>query len=298
MKLLLAVDSLASAELLAAVVASRPWAPDSRARVLTVIDYAHIPVDLVNETGGQMRLIRPEMERRAGQVTASAVEPLRRAGVEAEEAVGGGDPRSVIVDMAGEWEADMVFVRAHVYRDISRWMLGSVAQEVLRRAPCSVEIVRAAAPDGDGGGVAQGAMRILLATDGSEYSRAAARSVAGRPWPDGTEVKVLSVVDQFVRSIEYAAPGVIDSEEAGAIKTVEEAVEIVGGSGLKTTGEVATGRAKTVIVERAKEWGANLVVVGSHGRRGVERLLLGSVSEHVANHAHCSTEVIRDRAAR
>jgi nucleotide-binding universal stress UspA family protein len=295
MKLLLAVDSVASAELVATSVATRPWATGTRARVLTVIDYALIPIELVNETGGQMRLIRPQMEKLAGAVTARAVELLRRSGVEAEEDISSGDPRMIIADNADEWGADLVFVRSHVYRDISRWMLGSVAQEVLRRASCSVEIVRAASHDAEG--IAHGAMKILVATDGSEYSRDAAQSVSERPWPQGTEVKVITVVDPFVRSIEYAAPEVIDDEEGGAKETVHETVEIISGSGLKATGEVITGRAKTEIVERAKEWEADLVVVGSHGRRGVKRLLLGSVSEYVANHAHCSTEVIRRRAS-
>ena len=295
MKLLLAVDSVASAELLAGSIAARPWSPGTLARVLTVIDYILIPVDLVNETGGQMKLIRPEMERRARSVTARAVELLRQSGVEAEEDISTGDARTVILDTADEWSTDLIFIRSHVYSDITRWMLGSVAQEVLRRASCSVEIVRAATDDAR---IAAGAMRILLATDGSEYSLAAARSVSGRRWADGTEVKVISVVDAFVRSIEYAAPEVI--EEGGmkdARAAVDEAVEIISSSGLTTTGEVVTGREKTEIVDRAKEWGASLVVVGSHGRRGMKRLLLGSVSEYVANHAHCSTEVIRNRAA-
>jgi nucleotide-binding universal stress UspA family protein len=297
MKLLLAVDSVASAELVATSVAARPWASGTRARVLTVIDYAHIPVDLVNETGGQMKLIRPEMEKRAREVTASAVGLLGRSGVEAEEEVSSGDPRAVIVDRAEEWGADLIFVRSHVYTDIPRWMLGSVAQEVLRRAPCSVGIIRAATDDGAGD--VRGGMRILLATDGSEYSLAAARSVSERPWPDGTEVKVISVVNPNLRSIYGVAEVMVtqEGEAEGSQGAVKEAVQIVSDSGLKANGETAVGSAKTFIVERAKEWGAHLVVVGSHGRRGSERLLLGSVSEFVANHAHCSAEVIRGRTA-
>ena len=97
MKLLLAVDSVASAELLAGSIAARPWASGTRARVLTVIDYILIPVDLVNETGGQMTLIRPEMERRAKEVTARAVELLSQSGVEAEEDVSTGDARTVLL---------------------------------------------------------------------------------------------------------------------------------------------------------------------------------------------------------
>ena len=298
MRLLLAVDSVDSAELVASSVAARPWGPGTRARVLTVIDYALIPIDLVNETGGQMKLIRPEMEKRAGQVTVRAVELLRQSGVEAEEEIGGGDPRMVIVDRAGEWGADLIYVRSHVYRDISRWMMGSVAQVVLRSAPCSVGVIRAAADDG-AAPHAPGGMRILLATDGSEYSRAAARSVSERLWPEGTEVKVIGVVNPNVRSV-YAVAEVMVTQEGeaeGLRGAVNETVKIISDSGLRATGETTVGDAKTLIVERAKEWGAHLVVVGSHGRRGSERLFLGSVSEFVANNAHCSTEVIRQQRA-
>jgi nucleotide-binding universal stress UspA family protein len=297
MRLLLAVDSAATAELLASSVAGRPWASGTRARVLTVIDYALIPADLVNETGGQMRLIRPEMEKRASQVTARGVELLREAGVEAEEETGSGDPRMVIVDAADEWGADLIFVRAHVYSDILRSMLGSVAHEVLRRAHCSVGVVRPATADA--AGAAPGGLRILLATDGSEYSRVAARSVSERLWPEGTEVKVLGVVNPNVRSM-YAVAEVMTTQEGeveGSPGAVNETSKIISDAGLKVSGEAAVGDAKTLIVERAQEWGAHLVVVGSHGRRGSERLFLGSVSEYVANQAHCSTEVIRPRRA-
>jgi nucleotide-binding universal stress UspA family protein len=293
MKLLLAVDSVASAELVAASIAARPWGPDTRARVLTVIDYALIPVELANETGGQMRLIRPEMEKRARPITARAMDVIRQYGLEAEEEVTGGDPRDVIVDHAEAWAADFIFVRSHVYTDLSRWMLGSVAQEVLRRAPCSVGIIRATTDDGAGDG--KGGMRILLATDGSEYSLAAARSVSERQWPDGTEVKVISVVNPNVRSVYGVAEVMItqEGEAEGLEGAVKEAIQIVRNSGLKANGETTVGSAKSLIVTRAKEWNAHLVVVGSHGRRGSKRLFLGSVSEFVANNAHCSTEVIR-----
>lgn len=123
-------------------------------------------------------------------------------------------------------------------------------------------------------------MRILLATDGSEYSRAAAQSVSERLWADGIEVKVISVVDPFVRSIECAAPEV--NEEGGAKEAqaeVEEAVRIISRSGLKTSGEVVTGREKTEIVERAKEWEADLVVVGAHGRRGIRMKMSGEATD-------------------
>ena len=83
-------------------------------------------------------------------------------------------------------------------------------------------------------------------------------------------------------------------------KSCEEAVsaaeQIVAQAGFKTETAVLDGNPKKRIVEDAAEWGAHLVVVGSHGRRGLTRYLLGSVSEAVAMRAHCSVEVIRDRS--
>ena len=79
-------------------------------------------------------------------------------------------------------------------------------------------------------------------------------------------------------------------------EAVNAAEEIVASAGMKTETAVLEGSPKRRIVEESKAWGADLIVVGSHGRRGLTRYLLGSVSEAVAMHAHCSVEVIRDRA--
>ena len=82
-----------------------------------------------------------------------------------------------------------------------------------------------------------------------------------------------------------------DSEEA-----VASAHQIVTGAGLTATTGVLSGNPKRCIIEYAKEWDADLIVIGSHGRRGLTRLALGSVSEAVAMNAECSVEVIRSRA--
>ncbi|MFN2407796.1 MAG: universal stress protein [Pyrinomonadaceae bacterium] len=66
--------------------------------------------------------------------------------------------------------------------------------------------------------------------------------------------------------------------------------------GLKASGEVLSGKPKEIILEDAKKWNADLIVVGSHGRRGFKRFLLGSVSEAVAMNAHCSVVVVRSTA--
>jgi len=68
-------------------------------------------------------------------------------------------------------------------------------------------------------------------------------------------------------------------------------------AGLKVSGAVLSGNVKDVILEEARQWDADLIVVGSHGRRGFKRLLLGSVSDAIAMNAHCSVVVVRGAAA-
>jgi nucleotide-binding universal stress UspA family protein len=142
-------------------------------------------------------------------------------------------------------------------------------------------------------------MKILLATDGSAYSVAAVQSIADRPWPEGTQVKIVSVVEVNPPIVEpfYIDPGLAQSLVDEQVKQSQDAVsnaeQIISGSRLKTSSTIPLGSATGIILEQAKEWAADLVVLGSHGRHGMERLLLGSVSESVAIHASCSVEVIR-----
>ena len=98
----------------------------------------------------------------------------------------------------------------------------------------------------------------------------------------------------------YAAGAVAKRRNEVSAKSCEDAVsaaeQILAQTTFKTETAVLDGNPKKRIVEDASEWGAHLVVVGSHGRRGLTRYLLGSVSEAVAMRAHCSVEVIRDRS--
>lgn len=74
---------------------------------------------------------------------------------------------------------------------------------------------------------------------------------------------------------------------------VEKTVELLRGKGLKATGSIEDGDPKSKILEVARDLRADLIVLGSHGRKGLEHFLMGSVSEAVAQHAHCSVEIVR-----
>jgi nucleotide-binding universal stress UspA family protein len=146
-------------------------------------------------------------------------------------------------------------------------------------------------------------MKILLAIDGSESSEAAVHAVAARPWPAGSTVRVLSVAQPVYPPANPLFP------EVGVSEEYKQVTERVIGEAKRLTGDLADvlGRNKAVTVEtavrqgdprveivgEAEDWSANLVIVGSHGRTGVKRWLMGSVAEYVVRHAPCSVEVAR-----
>ena len=188
-------------------------------------------------------------------------------------------------------------VGSHGQSALTRLLLGSVAQAVLRAALCSVEIVRSSS---EGAPVFFHPMKILLASDGSDCSILAAYSIANCPWPVGSQIKVISVCELLVPVYpEGLLNEVLEAARKHAEDAADNARQTLKEAGLKVCDGQAmpVGDARTVLLDEASAWGTNLIVLGSHGRHGFDRMLLGSVSESVALHAHCSVQVIRRRPA-
>lgn len=149
-------------------------------------------------------------------------------------------------------------------------------------------------------------MKILIATDGSKFSEGAVREVARRPWPKGSEARVIYVVEQpqppppemWAGAYEDYFAELNEWQRSQALEALEAARRILDAredKTLKVTAEMLTGQPKRRIVEEAEAWGADLVVLGSHGYGFWDRVLLGSVSRSVMSHATCSVEVVRRR---
>ena len=146
-------------------------------------------------------------------------------------------------------------------------------------------------------------MKILLAVDGSPFGEEAASEVARRPWPAGSELKVISVVEPaYPPAAEpWGLPETYFDEmekfaAAKARAAVEGALTILRAGedkGLKVSSETPRGPVKQTIIEEAARWGADLIVVGSQGHGFWGRLLLGSVSQGLASAAPCSVEIVK-----
>jgi nucleotide-binding universal stress UspA family protein len=293
MRVLIAIDGSPSSRAVVEQVALRSWPPATELCVLTVVDpYIY-----------EQALARiPEAKKFAPTMVEEAAEGLRSPGRQVSTSVIQGHPASSIVGAAEKWAADFVVIGSHGLGRVARFLLGSTALAVVRKAPCSVEIVRGLPEKRKDKG--KPGLRILLATDGSECSVAAVRSVAERPWPAGTEVHVLSVPPFVELELGISNPELVKSLRKTSVTQAQEAVAgalaILREARLKAEGTVPMvfDSPKVLILEKAKKWKAHLIVVGSHGRRGLDRYLMGSVSEAVAMHAHCSVEVVRIRHGR
>lgn len=144
-------------------------------------------------------------------------------------------------------------------------------------------------------------MKILLAIDGSSCSDDAVREVAGRPWPEGSMVKVLTAYELPSPPTPegWAIPANYYEEMDVALRkqaqnVVDQALQILKtNKSFTADGSLQPGPPRIVILDEAENWGADLIVMGSHGYGAWKRFLLGSVSQAVVSHAKCSVEVVR-----
>ena len=149
-------------------------------------------------------------------------------------------------------------------------------------------------------------MKILVAYDGSPAADAVIDLVIQRPWPERTQVRVVMVIETpmfhpMAGGIEGYPPlseSVRQSLRENANRSVQAAVEkLKSKPGIQPTFGVREGAVKSALLDAIREWGSDLVLVGSHGKGALGRLFLGSVSHALVTHAPCNVEVVRSPRA-
>ena len=186
----------------------------------------------------------------------------------------GDEPYQDIVRLASENHVDMIIVGRHGRTGLLRLMMGSVAAKLIDHAPCNVLVVSPTARIEF--------KTILIATDGSRYSEAAVREAIGIAKGCNSHLVAVSVASSEVE--------VIPAKE-----NVEKTAALASKEGVKAEGLTVFGKPYEAIIETAKQKGADLIVVGSHGRKGLERLLMGSVTERVIGHTEVGVLVVKTR---
>jgi len=207
-----------------------------------------------------------------------------------------GSPAWEILTKADEFKPDLIVVGSHGRSSISRFFLGSISQKVLTEAHSSVRIARGRIE------VDPAPARLLIGFDGSKGAQAAVELVAGRTWPENSEIRLVaaledltpSAIGRFVPPIAHMTEEVNLWERDWMTTLAESALKKLGSETISATLHLHPGSPKTVLVEEAEQWHADCIFVGANASGGsFERFLLGSTSAAVAARAHCSVEVVR-----
>ncbi len=139
-------------------------------------------------------------------------------------------------------------------------------------------------------------MKILMGIDDSKSSGDVLRAVVTQFRTDHTEVRVLHVLQPIAPAPPQMAAGYapeLEDQKEQARELVERIANELRSAGFKVETAIEVGDIRERVIDFAAEWRADLIVVGSHGQRGIQRFLLGSVAEFVARHAKCSVEIVR-----
>lgn len=298
MNILVAIDSSAATHAALAATLARRWPEGTDFRVLTVI-----PGNLRDKFSGGR--ISPDIFRahRLIDRATSEIEACNQDSIVTGE-IDAGNPTKSITRGADAWPADLVIVGSHERGPLERLFIGSVSKSVMHKANCSVLVARNLVETPTG---CSPMNRVMLAIDDSPYSKAAVDAVLSSTWPENTCFYILSVSSPMYSGFGYepsamAVSWALEYQEERH-RDVEELVEGVlrqfedaFGSGNVECG-IKEGYPEDVILQTARDWGAHLIVVGSHGRPDMAKRFLGSVSQTVAMKADCSVQIVRSSVA-
>ena len=295
MRVLVAFDGSAVATDALALVNAIAWPADSVLRVVSVIEPMLLPHAGPLYQGGA---VAPEVDEAITSYThetlETAAERLRSSGRTVDGAVLRGRAASAIIDDAHDFRPDLVVVGSRGHGAIASLLLGSVSSEVVDQAPCPVLVARRT-----------DLTRVVFATDGSPAAEAAESILSN--WPIFAElpIRVVSVADIVRPWTTGIAPTLYGqvlhayAAEVRDAKIEHERIAADTASRLREAGRVAdsearAGDAAEEIIAVVEEQGADIAVLGSRGRTGVTRLLLGSVARNVASGSRASVLIVRD----
>jgi nucleotide-binding universal stress UspA family protein len=251
---------------------------DGEVVVLSVVDERAFSADLadLDPAVGERR----ESGRRQAREAIDAIETLlAETSVSCRTAIEEGVPHEVIVEYATDHDVDLISMGTHGRTGLDRVLIGSVAERVVRTSDVPVLTSRLApAADGDYD-------RILLPTDGSEAATAALEHGLAIAERFDATVHALSVVDldalAGAAEAGSAIPAVIEGFEEDCERAVEDVADRCAERDLDVVTAVVEGSPSRAIREYVKEEEIDLVAMGTHGRTGLERYLIGSVTERL-----------------
>lgn len=292
MRLLLALDGSPPSLIARDLVAGLPWPPRT---TVTVIGAYRVPVDWTGGVGSTMDWVGEIEDATRDQLLNGLHDwsaPLRAAGLTVVHEAVEGRAADVIVDAAKRLGVDLIVTGSRGRGALRSMLLGSVANEIVSHAHVPVLVARAPTVG-----------RVLVATDGSPAADAIADVLGAWGVLRGAEVEVVAVSVPDGPAYEV----MVGMSSLGSERLQQQRVELraeaqraadrmasrLGDLGMAATPHVRIGDATAELLAAADDAGADLIITGSRGLGGLDRLLLGSVARNVLVHSRCSVLVVR-----
>ena len=291
---LLAIDGSPCSQIAVDLARVIPWPRESVIHLATVVEAA-----LSNALSAFVGAVPPVVEGSAeviGPVARDLEEiasTLETTGAQIETHVLTGRPGTTIVDAATSLRADLIIVGSRGHGTIGSMMLGSVSAEVADHANCPVLIARKSKWS-----------KVVLGVDGSSFAGRAQQVICDWPIFAGCSVNVVSVAESglywtsslalsgYANSFDY--PEVESAIATDHQRWAQRAAQELSSAGRPSTGQAPEGSPATELLRITRGSNADLIVLGTHGRTGMRRLLSGSVARNVSLHAQCSVLVVRE----
>lgn len=271
------------------LVSSLAWVPDPVISLIAVVpDVRGVRSAWGAVIVGTAAQIDEQLTTQATELLAAPAARLRARGLACETVVERGRPADAIAALAKRIDADLVVVGSRGLGPLRSMLLGSVSQEVLEVAPAPVLVVRAPT-----------VTQIVLGTDGSPWAQAAEQTLVTLPLAAQVPVRVVSVAE-VVRPLTIGVGPTLFGDamawqseyEAEALRVQQEiagdSADRLRAHGMDVTSEVRLGDPAEELLAAASDAGADLIVVGSRGRTGFARIVLGSVARRIVQHARAS----------
>jgi nucleotide-binding universal stress UspA family protein len=299
MRVMLATDGSGSAAVAAELVGNIRWPSGTAIDIVRVIGEGG--QDLVAgpwpAVGFRFSLeAQTAAIRDAEQALVALAEPLQKLRLKTDHFVLRGRPADALLDWIECHRPDVVIVGSRGVSPFERALVGSVSAELVDGSPVPVLVARRPTLD-----------RVVVAVDGSDIASQAVATVRRWPFLAMAEIRTVSVAPEHARwwpdELRARGTGVADAEDEAAQESLiehdgiaAEAAATLRAVGFKANSEVRSGSPASTIVAFATDWDADLVIMGSHGRTGLARLLLGSVARNVLHHANCSVLIVHRHA--
>lgn len=298
MRVLVAIDGSEAAGLALDLVADAFWPAGTE---ILVVEAVETGLGLFGGPWPALAMVQAdnleaELRTEAERTVEEARARLQRPGITVKGTVLRGRPATAIIDAARSSAVDLIVVGSRGHGAIESMLLGSVSAEVIDHAPAPVLVARSGRIE-----------RVVLAWDGSSWASTAADRLSRWPIFARSSVRVVSVADvEIPWWTGFPEPGsldlmpiyldAIDASRRQHDELANEMTAQLRSAGLRAEAERRDGDAATSILAAANASAADVIVMGTHGRTGLRRLLLGSVARNVLQHAPCSVLVVRDGA--